>query len=92
METKQGQSFLDLVIQGTGDVYNAFEMALKNNRNLTDDLKIGEEIQASQITNNRVVNLFSLSHKPATAFNKNDLPPVLEGISYWAINQDFIVQ
>lgn len=38
------QTWLDISIQETGNVYNAFEIALANNRSLTDDLVPGETI------------------------------------------------
>jgi hypothetical protein len=38
------QSFLDLSIQYTGNVYNAFEIALANNKSVTDSLTVGETL------------------------------------------------
>ena len=38
------QSFLDLAIQHTGSVENAFILALQNGKSLTDDLVAGEQL------------------------------------------------
>ncbi len=38
------QSFLDLSIQYTGNVYNAFDIALANNKSITDALTVGETL------------------------------------------------
>lgn len=92
MKVEQGQSFLDLVIQATGDIDNAFEMALKNGIGITKTLTIGQEIEPIPVTNKRVFQEFNELNKPATAWNEKESPLILEGISYWIINQDFIVQ
>ncbi|MFA7448819.1 MAG: hypothetical protein WCY77_10305 [Weeksellaceae bacterium] len=91
-ETKQGQSFLDMVLQETGSIEEALKMAVANNRSLTDDLKIGESIQGTKIINQKVVDFFTPEQKkPATAWNKTQFVTKPEGISFWAINVDFEV-
>lgn len=94
MITRQGQSFFDLVIQGTGAIENAFEMALLNGLSITDDLEIGQTIEPSTITSKSIVAMFSEKHYPATfeVFPKTgELSPVLGGIGYMAIEDTFIV-
>ena len=89
------QSLLDLAIQHTGTAENAFDLALQNNRSLTDDLEAGESIEftAYGIQQNKdILNYYTAKNiQPATAVI---LPPEeerLEGIGYWTISVDFKV-
>ncbi|MGP1501891.1 MAG: hypothetical protein ACTTJM_08945 [Bergeyella cardium] len=89
------QSLLDLAIQHTGSVENTFDLALQNNRSLTDDLEAGESIEftAYGIQQNKdILNYYTAKNiQPATAVI---LPPEeerLEGIGYWTISVDFKV-
>lgn len=89
------QSLLDLAIQHTGSVENAFDLALQNNRSITDDLEAGESIEftAYGIQQNKdILNYYTAKNiQPATAVI---LPPEeerLEGIGYWTISVDFKV-
>jgi len=94
MIVEQGQSFWDMVIQGTGDIENAFARALLNGVSVTDDLPIGYEFKTGDVTNKRIQALFNPKHKPATfeAFpSTGDLSPVKGGIGYMQIEVDFIV-
>lgn len=88
------QSLLDLAIQHTGSVENTFDLALQNNRSLTDDLEAGESIQliAYGIQQNKdILNYYTAKNiQPATAITAAVERP--QGISYWAIGIDFIVQ
>ena len=59
-----GQSFLDKVIELTGSIENAFEMALLNKIMITDDVKIGNELQQSKITNRAIVDYFNSNNRP----------------------------
>ena len=47
------QSFLDLAIQHTGSVENAFLLALSNGKSLTDDLTAGEQLSLENAQNNK---------------------------------------
>ena len=92
-KVQQGQSFIDLVCQLTGSFEDALAMAILNNKSITDFVNIGEEIKGTTIKNFEVVNQFS-KKQPATADIQNleDPEENLEGISYWIINKNFIVQ
>ena len=85
------QSFLDLAIQHTGSVENAFIIALQNGKSLTDDLVAGELLTLENPKNNKDILSYYQSKKlqPATAVTQ--LPEIerLEGIGYWAISVDF---
>lgn len=88
------QSLLDLAIQHTGTAENAFDLALVNNKSITDDLEAGESIQliAYGIQQNKdILNYYTAKNiQPATAITAAVERP--QGISYWAIGIDFIVQ
>jgi hypothetical protein len=94
-KVRQGQNFIDIVLQATGDFENIVTMAVKNNRCLTDDLEIGEELMVSGRIRQGTVDFFApLQKRPATAWSgliAGEPEPNLEGISYWGINVDFVV-
>ncbi|MGJ5643198.1 hypothetical protein [Formosa sp. S-31] len=92
MIAKQGQSFFDLVIQGTGSIDEAFAMALANNgRSVTDDVVIGEHFEAHTVARKSIVSLFSYQ-VPATAGAEAAVaPPAQGGIGYMGIEIDFVV-
>lgn len=94
MIAKQGQCFFDLVIQGTGNIENAFAMALLNGLSMTDYLAIGQEVLPGPVTNKSVVALFGPKNYPATCEpfpTAGELSPVLGGIGYMIIEETFIV-
>lgn len=61
-----GQSFLNKVVECTGDIANAVEMAILNRINITDDIIPGSEVIPSAITNKSVVAFFNEFNRPAT--------------------------
>ena len=63
-----GQSFLDKVLECTGDVTNAVAMAVQNGINITDDLVVGSEVKLSSITKKTVVDFFTEDNRPATKY------------------------
>ncbi|GEP52385.1 hypothetical protein FNO01nite_30570 [Flavobacterium noncentrifugens] len=65
----QGQSFFDKVIECTGDVENAFAMALLNGINVTDHLEIGQVLKSPAVTKNQIVNIFNTKNRPASALS-----------------------
>lgn len=85
------QSFLDLAIQHTGSVENAFLLALQNGKSLTDNLVGGEQLSLKNTKNNKDILSYYQSKKlqPATAITEMNNQP--QGIDYWAIQMDFIV-
>ena len=65
-----GQSFFNKVVENTGDIDNAFAMLLLNKKkSFTEPIIIGQEVKASVVTDDDVVDFFS-NRKPATGFNK----------------------
>lgn len=61
-----GQSFIDKIVECTGDIENAFDMAFLNHRILTDKLEVGKSLKKSQITDYDVVSFFTEKNRPAT--------------------------
>lgn len=86
----QGQTFFDKVLECTGNVENAFEMALLNNLSITEDLVIGNVLVKSEVTNKRITNIFNEKNKPATAFSLQMMEEKT-GIDYMIIETNFIV-
>lgn len=86
------QSFLDLAIQHTGSVENAFVLALQNGKSLTDDLVAGEQLYLENTKNNKDILSYYQSKKlqPATGVSHTGGSSLqLQGIGYWAIYIDF---
>lgn len=88
------QSFLDLAIQHTGTAENAFALALANGLSITDELASGSWLIADSQelnANKDILNYYTAKNiQPATAITATVEQP--QGISYWAIGIDFIVQ
>ncbi len=89
------QSFLDLAIQHTGDVGNAFLLAKENGKSLTDDLVSSEKLTANyqRININKDILDYYTSKglQPATAIPYRAMENTPQGIDYWAIGVDFII-
>ena len=43
-KAQQGQSFIDMIFQGTGGFEGIVEAAVLNDKSITDDIEIGENI------------------------------------------------
>lgn len=92
MEVKAGQTFYDMVIEGTGSIDNSFAMSLKNLKSQTDELETLEKVEPSGRIYAAVTELF-IDYQPATAVTENDEQPIepINGIGSMTIEQDFIV-
>lgn len=64
-KVKQGQTFFDSVIESTGDITNAFEMALVNNISVTDMLFNQMDLIVFG-TEKKVITQLFLVNKPAS--------------------------
>lgn len=90
------QSLLDLALQHTGSVENAFALALANGLSLTDELAAGESLHLTAYgiqQNKEILNYYqSKSIQPATAISgKQEAGSQMQGIGYWAISTEFII-
>lgn len=92
IKVKEGQTLLDIAVQYLGDASKAFEIAITNGLNFSDDLVIGTELIVGDVAvdKKKVVKIFSENNLiPASG---KTLSQQQEGIGYWAVGGDFIVQ
>jgi hypothetical protein len=94
MKAKQGQSFSDLVIQGTGNIENSFAMAVLNGLSITDSLFIGQEIVPAGNENKFMLSQWNEYNLPATATTSENQELLIrnDGIGIMAIGNTFIVR
>lgn len=89
------QNLLDIAIQHGGSLEAVFEMAMTNNRSITDDLNTGEELEAPAMMDQKTVQHFAVNNlQPATAITTAEIAQQTaggEGIEFWGIEIDFIV-
>ena len=91
------QSLLDIAVQYTGTIENAFKIAVANGLSLTDELQPGAQliIPSDVEMNSDVVSYFSgKGIQPATGLTENDLliaQTVQRGIGYMQIGKTFKV-
>ncbi|WP_336070008.1 hypothetical protein [Mesoflavibacter sp. CH_XMU1404-2] len=90
---KQGQSFVDKVVELTGSFENVVAMAVLNNKSITDHLTIGEQINAFPATNKRVASFFNKYNEPATGLTVAQVANEgSDGIGDMIIGTTFIVE
>lgn len=87
------QALIDLAMQETGGIEALFTMAVLNKISITDDLVIGQQYKKSAVATQKIVDVFTGAHKPASnmAVSEDQLPAPQEGIDYWYIEVDFKV-
>jgi hypothetical protein len=91
VKVKQGQSLLDIAIQHCGTAESVYDLAIANGLSITDELVPGQLLNLPAVTDKKTVSYFDTNEiKPATAVTAADL--IFEGIDYWGIDVDFIVQ
>lgn len=94
VEVLYGQTFLDIALQETGDLERCMELADAADLQLTAELPAGLVLEVPDPAPEKrsVVLLFSdAANKPASA-DPAEENNRLEGIGYWIIQQDFVVQ
>lgn len=90
IKVKQGQTLWDLAIQYCGSPSAAMSIARLNNISLTSMPTPGTELIIPGVTSKLVVNYYTNNAiVPATSNSTNTAG---EGIGYWIICNDFIVQ
>lgn len=95
MEIKvlDGQTLVDIAVQELGDASRVMEIAELNEINITDDLEAGQIIQVPVYESSKrsIVNLFrDFCNRPACGITIQEAKN--EGIDFWAIENDFVVQ
>lgn len=87
------QSLLDIAIQHTGSVHNAFAIAVYNNIAVSDPLKPGSILKLPEVQENTdILNYYtSKKIKPATAITDVNIIPSGKGIGWMQITKSFKV-
>uniref|UniRef100_UPI0039A4092B hypothetical protein n=1 Tax=Ornithobacterium rhinotracheale TaxID=28251 RepID=UPI0039A4092B len=86
------QSLFDVCLQHTGSIAGVFELAKANNLSITDDVQAGQMLELPQALaqDADILSYYTAKNiQPATALE--EYTEQLEGISYWTINQNFVV-
>lgn len=93
-KVSDNQSLFDIAIQELGSVSSVFELADLNDLSITDYLTPGDELKLPAIKNSDLQDYFrAYNIKPATDATVSDMDALRdEGIDYWAIEVDFVVQ
>lgn len=89
------QSLLDVAIQQCGAATAAFELAVLNGLSVSNELAPGQLVNSDTVADASVADYYrNRNLKPATALTDadKDVINMPEGISYWGINVDFVVQ
>lgn len=85
------QSLFDIAIQKCGSIEAAYDIAILNGLSITDELTAGQVLNLPTVVNSNIADYYeSKGIAPATAVTAADL--IFEGIDYWGIDVDFIVQ
>ena len=90
-----GQTICDIAVQELGDAERSMEVADLNGLSLTDDLTAVNTLLVPDYNTSKtnIVNLFSdPANAPASADVSGGADSKKEGIDYWIIENDFIVQ
>lgn len=88
------QTTIDIAVQELGDAERAMEVAELNGIPVTQNLIAGQTLLVPDfdISKRNIVQLFKdTSNAPASADDENILS-ILEGIGYWYLENDFVVQ
>jgi hypothetical protein len=87
------QSLLDITIQHTGSVHNAFAIAVYNNIAVSDPLKSGSILKLPKVKENTdILNYYtSKKIKPATAITEIEIIPAGKGLGWMQIGKSFKV-
>lgn len=90
----EGQTLIDVAMQHLGEAALLFDVAELNGLQITDELTPGQLIilPDAAIDKLRVVREFSSRGLEPSSLYSDDVFERLQGIDYWAIEDDFIVQ
>lgn len=87
-KTKRGQSLIDIVIQGTGSISDLIQTAIMNNRSVSDNLIINDQITTGLIADNDQVKQF-VNNPPATGLSSQSVFEQEKGIGKMKIGVNF---
>jgi hypothetical protein len=94
IKINDSQTLLDIAIQHCGNVELAYDLAVANGLNFSDDLEIGNEMLVFDVAveKKKVIEVFNNPKNILVpASRKDDANIGLEGIGYWAIGVDLVV-
>ena len=90
------QSVLDIALQHCGALEAAFDIAISNGISLSDDLAVGQQLVMPEPTDKMMARHYNVNGiLPATAITTEEINDALnigDGIGFWSIEIDFIVQ
>ena len=96
VKVKERQTMFDVALEYCGTFESAMQMALLNGVDLTEDIPTNAVLELPSVDKPRIAaNFQSLRHTPATAITQDEINAILatgEGIGYWEIGYDFIIQ
>jgi hypothetical protein len=89
-----GQTMLDIALQELGDLERVFEMAVDNNISISDNLQAGSVLQVGDYERDKryLIKIFEKPTKIASDDFAGEVNSRLEGVDYWTLGMDFIVQ
>jgi hypothetical protein len=93
VKLEPGQNIFDIAIATGGHIEAVLGIVKDNGISFSTMLEAGEDVEINNPPVDKLIARYFLSRTPATG----SVPTVdgankLEGIDYWAIEQDFIVQ
>lgn len=90
------QTLLDIALQTAGDLEAVFELAILNGIPVTENLTAGYKLFYGLTPINKPITkqYTEAGWKPASATSfANDIPDLdLQGVDYWSISGNFIIQ
>ncbi len=88
--SKQGQWLGDIAVRETGSIETVIEMAIKNDRSITDNITVGSTLLRPTPVNRRVMNYYNMNNiYPATAMKLDGKS--ISGIGYMAVEISFTI-
>lgn len=87
-----GQQMPDIALQYYGVIDGIWDIANLNNISYTEYLVPGQQLLVTVVTNETTKYLGSEKDKPTFVVAASYDPSIFQGIGYWFIGDDFIVQ
>lgn len=96
---KHKQSVLDLSVQAFGSMDAFMDMAVENDISITENLTPGDELSLPEFSEKKtdIIAFYNKNQiKPSTALLDDSIVTFLEalnnGIGYWVVENNFVVQ
>ena len=98
IKVKDRQSLFDIAIQYLGSIEGVWTLAERNNISITDELEDGTILKydSADIIDTKVADHYERERlSPATDISEQEINTLLyggEGIGYWRVEKNFVVQ